>query len=111
MSVKDKLLVDDKIVVSLIAAYSLNYTSFLVTTLMLPPLFLISYYCQLLKQVDLWHNPYVHKPFQTDDEKSEFIISRMIFCLIVLSFMHFHYYLTQLDISEIVIEKELMKRQ
>jgi len=45
MSVKDKLLVDDKIVVSLVAAYSLNFTSYLTTTLILPPLFLISYYC------------------------------------------------------------------
>jgi len=35
----------------------------------------------------------------------------MVFCLIVLSFMHSHYYLTQLDLSELVIEKELMKRQ
>jgi len=103
--------VDDKIVVSLISAYTLNYTSFLMTTLIIPPLFLISYYCQLLKQVELWQDPYLHRPFQTDDEKSGFIISRMVWCLLVIAFMQSHYYLTQLDISEIVIEKELMKRQ
>jgi len=103
--------VDDKIVVSLISAYTLNYTSFLMTTLIMPPLFLISYYCQLLKQVELWQDPYLHRPFQTDDEKSGFIISRMVWFLLVIAFMQSHYYLTQLDISEIVIEKELMKRQ
>ena len=81
------------------------------TTLIIPPPFLISYYCQLLKQVELWQDPYLHRPFQTDDEKSEFIISRMVWCLLVIAFMQSHYYLTQLDISEIVIEKELMKRQ
>jgi len=45
MRVKDKLLVDDKIVATLIGVYCLNYTSFVWTSIILPPLFLSGYYC------------------------------------------------------------------
>ena len=70
MNVRDKILVDDKIVVSIVGVYSINFNSYLTTTLILPPLFLSSYFCQLLKQVDLWQNPYIHKPFETEEEKT-----------------------------------------
>jgi hypothetical protein len=45
MNVRDKILVDDKIVVSIVGVYSINFNSYLTTTLILPPLFLSSYFC------------------------------------------------------------------
>ena len=45
MRVEDKLLVDDKIMATLVGVYCLNYTSYIWTTIILPPLFLISYFC------------------------------------------------------------------
>lgn len=44
MSVKDKLIVDDKIIVCMVGVYSLNYNSYVSTTLVLPPMFITSYY-------------------------------------------------------------------
>ena len=54
LHVKDKLHVDDKIIATIIGCYCFNYNSFISTSLVFPPLFLISYYCQLLKQVETW---------------------------------------------------------
>lgn len=66
MTTDDMLMIDDKILATMVCVYCYNYNSFLSTTLILPPMFLISYYFQLLKQVDLWWHPYLHRPFNDD---------------------------------------------
>lgn len=69
IAAKDMLVFDDKILATMVACYCFNYNSFLSTTLLFPPMFIISYYCQLLKQVEIWEHPYLHTPFE--DEKAK----------------------------------------
>jgi len=45
MNDKDKEVVEDKIIFSIIGVYSINYNSYLTTALILPPLFISSYFC------------------------------------------------------------------
>ena len=111
MIVHDKFAVDDKIMVTMIGCYCFNNNSFISTTLIMPPLFLISYYCQLLKQVETWQHPYLHKPFESEQESQNFIVSRMIFLTMLLCVLHTNCYITNMDLSVLVIEKAVMKRQ
>jgi hypothetical protein len=41
---EDKFFADQNFFITLVAVYALNYTPFLHTTLILPPLFLLSYF-------------------------------------------------------------------
>lgn len=94
MAVKDKLLVDDKIMASMVICYCFNYNTFLSSTLIMPPMFALSYYFQLTKQVELWWHPYLHRPFESDEEAQGYIVSRMILLFTWLILLHFHFYLT-----------------
>jgi len=58
--------------------------------------------------VETWNHPYLHKPFENESEKDAFIMSRMVVLIIMLVVTTSHHYLTQLDMSVIVIEKKII---
>lgn len=94
MNVSDKLNDEDKILTSMVLCFCYNYNSYMMTLLIFPPMFLISYYTQLIKQVELWEHPYNHRPFEDEEEKGNFIISRMVLMTMLMWILQAHYYLT-----------------
>jgi len=59
---KDLHHAENKIMASMVISFCFSYNSILQTTLILPPMFLVSYYLQLTKQVELWEHPYLGRP-------------------------------------------------
>jgi hypothetical protein len=49
---------ENTILTTLIICHCINYNSFLLSLLVNPPLVLISYYFQLVREADLWSDPY-----------------------------------------------------
>jgi len=77
----------------MVVCYSLNYNSYLTTTLFYPPMFLLSYYFQLTKQVEFWNDPYKHSGFESEEEANEYIMSRMVLITMTLFFLQGSFYL------------------
>jgi len=93
MSSDDLLQAEDKIFSTMVVSYSFNYNSYLTTTIIMPPLFLLSYYFQLTKQVEFWHDPYQHSGFESEEEANEYIMSRMVLTTVTLFFLQGSFYL------------------
>ena len=105
----DKTNDNDNIFTTLVVCHCGNYNTMISTYLIQIPMFLISYYTQLIKQQDLWWDPFKHTPLDTDKLREEFITSRLVIMLIFIVLTTSHHYLTQLDMSIIVIEKIMIQ--
>lgn len=88
----------------------MNYNTFLTNLLVMPLMIIISYYCQLLQQVELWTDPYTVEKY-TEQGKQDFILYKMLTMVSVVFMFQISHYLTQRDMSIVVIEKHMITRQ
>ena len=64
---------DEIIIICLFIFNCMNYNSFLTTLLFIPPITLIPYYFQLVKEAELWTDPFTGIPLTTQDDRDNFV--------------------------------------
>lgn len=107
---KDRMMDEMSIYLALLTCHCINYNNFLTSVFILPPMLLSSYYTQLIAQVELYTDPYTQEPFD-EAGKSSFIQNKLTDMFMMIALMTVHHYLIQRDLSIIVIEKQMIKRQ
>lgn len=108
LNTDDKNTLNDTIFTTLVVCHCMNYNTMIVTFFIQGPIFLISYYFQLLQQQDIWFDPFEGTPLDTDEKKSNYLIGRLVIMIVFIFLTSSHHYMTQLDMSIIVLEKNII---
>ena len=112
LSEKDKSADENSILVTLIMCHILNYTSFLATVLLQPAIILVSYYFQLQKQGELYHDPYnPQEPAWDDQQRQDWKTSRLVDMLMITMLITAHHYTTQRNMIRQMIKQHFISQQ
>lgn len=111
----DKTDDSENVMITLVITHALNYNSYLSTILIFPATIVISYYIQLLAQVelvaDIDHPAWGGGSLKTAEDKNSYIENKMFSICTIMLLVTAHSYLIQKNLAMIVIEKQMIARQ
>lgn len=88
---------EDIIPTCVLAFMVLNYSNFLFTLLVAPPIFLIPFYLQVIRQAKVEFNPATGDPL-SDIDQGRLVTTKMTNQFMNVSFMILHHYLYNKDL-------------
>jgi hypothetical protein len=95
--------------ITLILCLLINYNSYLVTIVVIPPLFLISYSLQATQAAITYFDPHTGMRL-TQPQQEQYKLEYVLTLMLMIGVFVFHHYLVLQDLSTLVIEKHMLAR-